>query len=281
MFFSSWLRALKVSLERSTSRNARRPRPHVRRAAPRLNLELLEDRTVLSQAIFYAASGGSPIFVSPTDINAAFADILAASGRSTAVITQVRKGGPADNTTAGSVIDAEFTPTGLFTLDPTGSVRLPVTVQQFATYFGFDHFNWQQTVTLPSGWLATYSLGDVAFGGPLGSTFTDPQPANVTLTGNVGNKVTVDAVGDFSGLYLTGDAWQSLSVNPLPLDSNPNPAGDPDTPPILRLATNPYWFAFEDAPSLPSNMYGIQDVLTFGTTLVGVLPNGSAVRACK
>src|SRR5258708_5001711 len=74
------------------------------RFRPLLEVQCLEDRVVLSQgqAIFYSGSNGTPILVSPTDINAAFADILAASGRKDVVITQKRKG-INDATANGSV----------------------------------------------------------------------------------------------------------------------------------------------------------------------------------
>src|SRR5262249_45367690 len=104
-------------------------------------LERLEDRLTPS-AIFVAEPDGSLTYLSPTDIGAAFAGILRASGRSTVVTEQVRRG-VNDATANGAVIDAGFTPTGLVTLEPIatgGFIQHAVTVSQLANYFGFDHF---------------------------------------------------------------------------------------------------------------------------------------------
>jgi hypothetical protein len=172
-----------------------------------------------------------------------------------------------DKTTHGAFIDAWFTTAGLYMYDPINNVYLQnVTVEQFAKYFGFDHFNWQQTVTIPSTWAAK----DDYSGKDLGRTFPDPQPHDVTLTGYLNNTNTIPTNGDKTGLYLPSSMWKQLYVNRLSLATNP-------TPGILGLPNSQYYFAFEDCPLLSSTMYGSTGMLQFTTTLVGVKYGGGTV----
>jgi hypothetical protein len=207
----------------SSCRGALRRRPSLQRRLGRFRttpgVEYLEARLVPFQAISVAEPNGTFTYVPPTDINAAFSGILRASGRSDVVTVQTRYAAN-DNfvTTAKSVIDAEFTPTGLVTTDSQGN-RHPVTVEQFANYFGFDHLNWYQEVTIPGSWSAKYSYT----GGTLGQTFPDPQPVPITITGNDGVPETVPSAGDLSYLYERYDDWKQFFVDPLPLLSTPTP----------------------------------------------------------
>src|SRR5579871_556074 len=250
--------------------NHPRSRPSRRKPA-RLLLERLENRFTPS-AIFVAEPNGSMTFLPSTDITAAFAGILRASGRSTVVTEQVRRG-ENDLTDHGAVIDAEFTPTGLVTLQPIptgGFIEEPVTVQQLANYFRFDHFNWVQTVTLPNGWQS-----QLAPSGPqLHQPYTDPQSQVIRTTAANGAQADTTYVGDGSGYYWAenpyfgSNYWHNWLLNPSPLDLSPNSS------PV----STPYWFTFEDAPFNPVAMQGTQPAYeTFSTSLVGVDAEGNPV----
>jgi hypothetical protein len=279
-FLSMAARALKVRQylpwsdsppsSRGTAGQGRSPQRRRERAHVRLEIERLEDRLTPS-GLYVHEPNGQYTPLSRTDINAAFAAILRVSGRQSVVMTQVRRD-INDTTVNGSIIDAEFTPTGLFTYvdivaaSNGGSIHaqvlVPAGVEDFAHHFGFDHLNWQQTVTLPATWSARYSVAGVPFG-PTFSTFTDPQPTDVLITAERGDPATrgywVDAKGDSSGLYYKGNVWNYAFVNPLPLDAKPNPRLGQLNP---RLDTDGSWFTFEDSPRVPDDMYGSDDADT-------------------
>jgi hypothetical protein len=222
----------------------------------------------------FAYIAGKYVPVAPNDIATAFQDILKASGRTHVLIVQSRNGGPNDHTVNGAFIDASFTPTGLYTPDPnyTG-VYLPVTVQQFANYFGFDHFNFQQQVTLPKGWSAIeyYPNSQVV---NLGNTFADNQQYNVEITGKTGLTGFIKGDGDGSGLFYNEHPpyWPYFEVNPFPLVTGAIPAFTP----IYILPASQYWFTLDDAPR--STVFSSKsEFISFVSTLVGVRSDGTDV----
>jgi hypothetical protein len=146
-------------------------------------------------------------------------------------------------------------------------VEIPITVQEMAQYFGFDHFNWVSTISIPSTWHA-FSQSH-----PLDLPNPRVDPSNETvylLSPGVTQPVSVAPTGDGSGFYWNENPPQWISYFKRPDYSKPYPNKG-----LIDQPFNPYFFSFTDRPTYPGALFGPDDQVSFHTYLVGVEADGT------
>ena len=152
--------------------------------------------------------------------------------------------------TAGQQITATFKPAG-------GAL----TLQQAYNICGVNHFNWSQTITEPSDWLAYSGTTTAGTKEPL----THMDPVNYTYSDfspylpGVAATISADTgASGFSYLDESPAEWASYS-------------------PKIGGTKDPFTFQLIDAPSRPAGFFGSGESLQFVTTLIGVSAAGTSV----
>lgn len=149
-------------------------------------------------------------------------------------------------------IEAKFTPH----INIAGhDVAMPI--DDVALLFGVDHFNWIQTITLPTGWSVREHFFDGTIG-PVMTTYVDPVP---------------NSLGRYVITAANGYSW-SPELPPGGADDAPFYGNEP-----LPIGPTGMGIGFHDGPTMPIAANPGLLSRHFHTELVGVMADGISYKS--